>query len=94
MTANLPAGNVLLGFRYWTDTNTGGFGFMADDINVTGFATDGAETDAGWTYKPTTGFHVTTARSPPCTTSTTWPSTARTRATTRPSRPARTSSAT
>ena len=26
---------------------------------MTGFATDGAETDAGWTYKPTTGFHVT-----------------------------------
>jgi len=60
LTANLPAGNVLLGFRYWTDTNTGGFGFMVDDLNVTGFPTDGAETDAGWTYKPTTGFHVTT----------------------------------
>jgi immune inhibitor A len=60
LTANLPAGNILLGFRYWTDANTGGFGFMVDDINVTGSATDGAETDAGWTYKPTTGFHVTT----------------------------------
>ena len=59
LTANLPAGNVLLGFRYWTDLNTGGFGFMVDDINITGFPTDGAETDAGWTYKPTTGFHVT-----------------------------------
>lgn len=58
LTANLPAGNVLLGFRYWTDANTGGFGFMIDDINITGFPTDGAETDAGWTYKPTTGFHV------------------------------------
>jgi immune inhibitor A len=60
LTANLPAGNVLLGFRYWTDTNTGGFGFMVDDLNVTGMATDGAEADAGWTYKPTTGFHVST----------------------------------
>ena len=60
LTANLPEGNVLLGFRYWTDANTGGFGFMADDINVTGSATDGAETAAGWTYEPTTGFHVTT----------------------------------
>ena len=50
---------MLLGFRYWTDTNTGGFGFMVDDINITGFPTDGAETDAGWTYAPTTGFRVT-----------------------------------
>jgi immune inhibitor A len=60
MTANLPAGNVLLGFRYWTDANTGGFGFMADNIKVADFPIDGAETDAGWTYAPTTGFHVTT----------------------------------
>jgi immune inhibitor A len=60
LTANLPAGNLLIGFRYWTDDNTGGFGFTVDDINITGFSTDGAETDAGWTYKPTTGFHVTT----------------------------------
>jgi immune inhibitor A len=57
---SLPTGNVLLGFRYWTDANTGGFGFMVDDIEITGFPTDGAETDAGWTYAPTTGFHVTT----------------------------------
>jgi len=55
LTAELPAGNVLLGFRYWTDTNTGGFGFMVDDINITGFPTDGAEADAGWTFK---GFKV------------------------------------
>jgi immune inhibitor A len=60
LTASLPAGNVLLGFRYWTDANTGGFGFMVDDINITSFETDGAETDAGWTYKPTTGFHRST----------------------------------
>jgi immune inhibitor A len=60
LTATLPAGNVLLGFRYWTDANTGGFGFMVDDINITGYPTDCAETDAGWTYAPTTGFHVTT----------------------------------
>jgi immune inhibitor A len=60
LTANLPTGNVLLGFRYWTDTNTGGFGFMVDDINITGFPTDGAEAAAGWTYKPTAGFHAST----------------------------------
>jgi immune inhibitor A len=61
LTADLSAytGNVLVGFRYWTDTNTGGFGFMADEINVTGYPTDGAETAAGWTYAPATGFHVT-----------------------------------
>ena len=59
LTANLPAGNVLPGFRYWTDTNTGGFGFMIDDINVTGFPTDGAEAEAGWTFIPSTGFRTT-----------------------------------
>jgi immune inhibitor A len=32
---------------------------MIDDINITGNPTDGAETDAGWIYKPTGGFHVT-----------------------------------
>jgi immune inhibitor A len=58
--ADLPAGNVLLGFRYWTDANTGGFGFMMDEIGITGLPVDGAETDAGWTYAPATGFHVTT----------------------------------
>jgi len=56
LTANLPAGDVMLGFRYWTDPNTGGFGFMVDDIDITGFATDGAEADAGWTFD---GFKVT-----------------------------------
>ena len=60
LTANLPAGNVLLGFRYWTDGNTGGFGFMADEIAITGQAVDGAETDTGWTYMPATGFRRTT----------------------------------
>jgi immune inhibitor A len=60
LTANLQAGNILLGFRYWTDSNTGGFGLMVDDINITGSTTDGAEVETGWTYKPTTGFHVTT----------------------------------
>lgn len=57
LTANLPTGNILLGFRYWTDGNTGGNGFMVDDINITGLATDGAESDTAWTFK---GFKVTT----------------------------------
>ncbi|MFN2180862.1 MAG: peptidase M6, partial [Candidatus Promineifilaceae bacterium] len=57
LTADLPEGDVLLGFRYWTDGNTGGFGLMVDDINITGQPTDGAETDAGWTFE---GFRATT----------------------------------
>lgn len=57
LTANLPAGNVMLGFRYWTDANTGGFGFMVDELNITGSTTDGAEADAGWTFN---GFRVST----------------------------------
>jgi immune inhibitor A len=60
LTADLPSGNVLLGFRYWTDSNTGGFGFHVDDIAITGQPLDGAETDAGWTFSPAGGFHVTT----------------------------------
>jgi immune inhibitor A len=60
LTADLSAyagQTVTLGFRYWTDTNTGGFGFMVDELNVTGFPTDGAEVDAGWTFD---GFKVST----------------------------------
>ena len=56
LTADLPEGNVLLGFRYWTDPNTGGFGFMVDDITITGYPLDGAEEEAGWTFD---GFKVT-----------------------------------
>ena len=59
LTANLPAGDVMLGFRYVTDSNTGGFGFMVDEISITGEATDGAETDAGWTFA---GFRVTSGQ--------------------------------
>ena len=60
LVATLPAGTVLLGFRYTTDANTGGFGFMVDDIDVTGLPTDGAEADTGWTYAPAGGFRATT----------------------------------
>ncbi|MGE5251484.1 MAG: immune inhibitor A domain-containing protein [Bacteroidota bacterium] len=58
LTADLSAfagQTVTLGFRYWTDTNTGGFGFMVDAIDITGLPLDGAETDAGWTFD---GFKI------------------------------------
>jgi immune inhibitor A len=57
LTASLPAGNVMVGFQYRTDGGVNWGGFMVDEINITGYPTDGAETDAGWTF---TGFRVTT----------------------------------
>ncbi|MEO5820986.1 MAG: immune inhibitor A domain-containing protein [Vicinamibacteraceae bacterium] len=63
LTANLSAytGNVLLGFRYWTDGAVIGGGFQVDDIAVTGSTVDGAEAPAGWAFAPATGgFRVTT----------------------------------
>ena len=60
LTANLPAGNVLLGFRYTSDGGVNYDGFMIDDIQISGSALDGAETNAGWTYTPAGGFRVTT----------------------------------
>jgi immune inhibitor A len=62
LTADLSAftGNVLLGFRYWTDGAVVETGFQVDEISVTGSATDGAESDAGWTFDPEGGFRVTT----------------------------------
>lgn len=62
LTASIPSGNVMLGFRYWTDSAVSQTGFMVDDINIKGLASDGAETDTGWTLSPAAdkGFHVTT----------------------------------
>jgi immune inhibitor A len=59
LTADLSAftGDVLLGFRYWTDLFVVEPGFMVDDIEVTGYALDDAETDAGWTFA---GFRLST----------------------------------
>jgi len=57
LTANLPAGNVLLGFRYTSDGGVNYDGFMIDNIQISGSALDGAETDTGWTN---TGFRRTT----------------------------------
>ena len=62
LSADLSAfsGNVLLGFRYWTDSNTGGYGFMVDNISLNAGEVDGAEADAGWTIVPAEyGFRVT-----------------------------------
>ena len=60
LTADLSAytGDVLFGFRYWTDGAVVGNGLMVDEISVNGSAPDGAETDAGWTFSG--GFRVST----------------------------------
>jgi len=59
LTADLSAytGDVMLGFRYTSDGGVNFDGFMIDDIQISGYPLDGAETDAGWTF---TGFRVTT----------------------------------
>jgi immune inhibitor A len=59
LSADLSAytGDVLLGFRYTSDGGVNYDGFMVDDLQVGGGAVDGAETDAGWTFK---GFRRTT----------------------------------
>jgi len=61
MTADLSAftGGVLLGFQYWTDVAVVNPGFMVDEIAITGYPTDGAESDTGWTYAPADGFRAT-----------------------------------
>lgn len=60
LTADLSAytGDVLLGFRYWTDVAVVNPGFMVDEISINGSAPDGAEADAGWTFED--GFRVST----------------------------------
>jgi immune inhibitor A len=60
LTADLSAftGDVLLGFRYWTDGAVVGTGLMIDEFSVNGSAPDSAEVDAGWTFVG--GFRVST----------------------------------
>jgi immune inhibitor A len=63
LDADLSAytGNVLVGFRYWTDGATALPGLSFDQISIAGGAVDGAEADGGWTFKPATGgFRATT----------------------------------
>ncbi len=57
LTADLSAyaGNVMLGFQYNSDGGVNYDGFMVDNLQVTGYALDGAESDAGWAFA---GFRV------------------------------------
>jgi immune inhibitor A len=59
LTVDLSAytGAVQLGFRYTSDGGVNYDGFMIDDIQISGYPLDGAETDTGWTF---TGFRRTT----------------------------------
>ncbi len=57
LTADLPAGNVMVGFQYRSDGGVNYDGFMVDNIEISGYPLDGAEADAGWTFA---GFRVTT----------------------------------
>jgi len=59
LTADLSAyeGDVLLGFRYWTDVAAVEPGFMVDNVAISGYPLDGAESDTGWTFD---GFSRTT----------------------------------
>ena len=67
LTASLPAGVHTIGFRYATDGavegNSGSSvvpGFQIDNIAISGQPLDGAESDAGWTFTPTSnGFRAT-----------------------------------
>lgn len=59
LTADLSAytGDILIGFRYWTDSYVVEPGFMVDDIEIAGYPLDDAESNAGWTFA---GFQLTT----------------------------------
>ena len=61
LTADLSEyeGDVLLGFRYWTDGNTVGHGFMADNLIINGSEADGAEKETDWIFD---GFFRTTEK--------------------------------
>jgi immune inhibitor A len=52
LTADLSAfsGDVLLGFRYWTDVTVIERGLMVDDVMISGYPLDDAEGDFGWSF--------------------------------------------
>jgi len=58
LTADLSAfsGDVLLGFRYWTDVTVIERGLMVDDVMISGYPLDDAEGDFGWSFN---GFRRT-----------------------------------
>ncbi len=68
LSVSLPTGTHTIGFGYWTDGGVQGDGgndapgFAIDEIAITGSATDGAESDTGWTFDSNSaaGFHRTT----------------------------------
>ena len=64
LTADLSpySGDVMLGFRYWTDGAVVESGISIDNISIAGGPVDGAETDGGWTFDPEDGFRVTTGQ--------------------------------
>ncbi len=60
LNANLSAytGDVLIGFRYWSDSYVVEPGFLVDDIQITGYPLDDAESGgADWTFD---GFELST----------------------------------
>ena len=80
LTANLPAGDVLLGFRYWTDANTGGSVlWLMTSRSPASRPTAPKRMQVGLRRLPVYQRHGNRY-----TTTTTWPSTAPTRATTHP----------
>lgn len=58
LTADLSAysGEVMLGFSYVTDSAVAEVGIMVDDLNITGHAIEGAESDTGWAFN---GYKMT-----------------------------------
>jgi immune inhibitor A len=61
LTADLSAyeGDALIGFLYWTDAFVAYPGFVVDDIAITGYPLDDAESDSGWFFG---GFGLTTGQ--------------------------------
>jgi immune inhibitor A len=53
LTADLSAysGDVLVGFRYWTDPFVNDPGLFVDDVAISGYPLEDAESDTGWTYE-------------------------------------------